>query len=88
MPYSSPSSTSFPRFTSESCSYGAPTKIESASAVAFSLIASFTDVVIFSFERSFPMILAPPDTLRTTGIGYFSSTDVLKTPRVNIKESA
>src|SRR3989454_11503037 len=36
IPASSPSPTSFPRFTSESCSWAAPTKIDNATADALS----------------------------------------------------
>src|SRR3989441_828252 len=66
-PASSPSSTSFPRFTSESCSWAAPTKIERATAEAFNRTASFIEVVIFSFDRSSFSTLAPPLTRSTMG---------------------
>ena len=62
--------------------------IDMARADTFSLIASFTEVTIFSFERSFPMMLVPPETLRTIGIGKLASTEVLNTPLVSISESA
>src|SRR5574338_1157598 len=86
-PYSSASLTRFPRLTRELCSYFAPTKIDIASAVALILIASFTLVVIFSLERSSPIILEPPETRSTIGTGKFGSTEVLTTPRVTINES-
>ncbi len=34
------------------------------------------------------MMLAPPETRSTTGTGKFASTDVLRTPRVSMRESA
>ena len=62
--------------------------MDMARADTFNLMASLTEVVIFSFERSFPIILAPPETLNTTGIGKLASTEVLNTPLVSISESA
>ena len=87
MPYSSASLTSFARFTIVCFSYFEPTKIDIATALAFSLIASFTLVVISSFDRSSPIMLGPPDTRNTIGTGYEASTDVRCTPRVTINES-
>ncbi len=86
-PYSSASFTRFPRLTRELCSYFAPTKIDIASALALILTASFTLVVISSFERSSPIMLEPPDTRSTIGTGKFGSTDVLTIPLVTINES-
>ena len=87
IPYSSASFTNLPRLTIVWCSYFEPTKIDIASALALSLIASLTLVVICSLERSSPIILEPPDTRKTIGIGYAASTDVRWTPLVSIKES-
>ena len=68
-PYSSASLTSFPRLTSDLCSYLAPTKIDIVTAVALILIASLMLVVISSFDKSSPMMLEPPETRRTIGTG-------------------
>jgi hypothetical protein len=56
--------------------------------VALSLIASSTEVVIVSFERSSPIILLAPETRNTIGMLLFGFTDVRKIPLVSIKESA
>src|SRR4029078_8713220 len=88
IPYFSPSLTNLARFDKVLCSYLPPTNTDIARHETLSLIASSIDVVIVSFERSSPKMLAPPETRRTIGTVVFGSTDVLNTPRVNIKESA
>src|SRR5437773_3342539 len=88
MPTSSPSSTSFPRFTRESCSWAAPTKIERATADAFSRTASFIEVVTFSLDRSSFRTLAPPLTRRTMGTSSPASIEGRTTPRVTMTASA
>jgi hypothetical protein len=39
-------------------------------------------------ERSSPTILVPPETLNTNGVLISGLTEVRKTPRVTIRESA
>src|SRR5439155_759763 len=85
MPTSSPSSTSFPRFTKESCSWAAPMKIDRATAEAFSRTASFIEVVTFSFERSSFRTLAPPLTRRTMA---FDATAVRRDLVAQLRASA
>jgi hypothetical protein len=51
-------------------------------------MASSTDVVILSFERSSPTILLPPETRNTIGTSVLGFTDVRRTPLVSINESA
>ena len=87
MPNSSASLTNFPRFTIVCFSYLEPTKIDIANAEALSRIASLILTVISSFDKSVPIILEPPDTRKTIGIGNFGLTDVRCTPLVNINES-
>ena len=88
MPYLSPSSTSFDRFSSDSRSYSVPTKIERPIAAALSLTTSSMEVVIPSLARSFPTTLVPPDTLRIIGLVLPGSTDERNTPLVMKKASA
>ena len=87
MPYSSASLTNRPRLTIVCFSYFEPTKIDIAKPHALSRIASFMLTVISSLDKSSPIILEPPDTLKTIGTGYFGSTEVLCTPLVSINES-
>ena len=86
-PYFSASLTNFPRLTMVWYSYFEPTKMDIASALAFSLIASSMETVMSSWDRSSPIILEPPETLRTIGTLVVSGTDVRWTPRVSINES-
>ena len=50
-------------------------------------MASSSETVISSWDKSSPIILEPPDTLKTIGVSDFGSTEVLWTPLVSIKES-
>src|SRR5205823_8898340 len=88
MPYFSPSSTSLAKLESVCCSYLLPTKIERARHVALSLIASSIEAVTVSLDKSSPITLLPPDTLKTIGTSVLGITDVRRTPLVIIKESA
>jgi hypothetical protein len=56
--------------------------------MALSLIASSTEFVIVSLDKSSPTILLPPETLKTIGTSVLGFTEVRKTPLVTIKESA
>ena len=82
IPYSSASFTRFPRFNKVSLSYSLPIKTDMPTADAFNLIASFIEVVIPSFARSFPTMLVPPDTRRIIGIFSAVSTHARNTPLV------
>ena len=50
-------------------------------------MASLMLTVICSFDKSSPIILEPPDTLKTIGTEDFGSIDVRCTPLVSIIES-
>jgi hypothetical protein len=63
-------------------------KIESARQTTLSLIASSIEVTILSLERSSPIMLVPPEALNTMGVLISGLTEVRKTPRVTIRESA
>jgi hypothetical protein len=62
-------------------------KIDNARHDTFSLIASSIDVTIVSLDKSSPIILVPPDTLKTIGTWEVGLTEVRKTPLVNMIES-
>ena len=47
---------------------------------AFNLIASSIDVTIVSLDKSSPIILEPPETLKTMGTLISGETDVRKIP--------
>src|SRR6266568_9016068 len=68
--------------------YSDPTNIGRAIADTLSRIASSTDVVIVSFARELPTILAPPETRRTTGTFAFGSTLFRRTPLLTMRASA
>jgi len=74
--------------TSDSCSWGAPTNTDSATAETFSRSASLTVVVRASWERSSFSTVAPPETLRRIGVETDGSTEVRRIPRVTARASA
>ena len=51
---------------------------------AFNLIASSIEVTIVSFDKSSPIMLEPPETLKTIGTLLSGETDVRKIPLVSI----
>src|SRR3990172_4559544 len=82
IPYSSASFTSVDRFNNVWRSYSLPIKTDSPTAEALSLIASFIEVVIPSFAKSFPITLVPPDNLSIIGMLLSGGTHDRSTPRV------
>ena len=88
IPYSSPSSTSFPRLRSVCFSLGAPTKIDIETAVAFSLTRVLHQVVRPSLLRSSWRMLVPPETRRRIGTSHSGSTEFRSIPRVTETTSA
>src|SRR3954470_21094644 len=77
IPYLSPSSTSLDKLVKVWFSYLLPTKIDKAKQEAFNFIASSIEVTISSLDKSSPIMLEPPETLRTIGILFGGGTEVL-----------
>ena len=55
-------------------------KMDNAKHDAFNLIASSMDVTIVSLDKSSPMMLEPPETLKTIGTLLSGETDVRRYP--------
>ncbi len=62
--------------------------MDNARHEAFNLIDSSMDVTIVSLDRSSPIMLEPPETLKTIGTLLSGGTEVLRIPLVSIMESA